>query len=173
MSITTEQISATGLTQSEFITLWNTVCDCPAMNDFNGHFWIEKDGEVRDDYDWNAELNDFKRAFGITKKRKLEYERCDEETTNRIIFGMYKKCFEKSGKTEDEVKEIISKVWTTQRCCCYFNSVANQQKTGGRIVFGSLFMRSNDGSKKHYICGLPDAKTYADFKKAYNPLESL
>lgn len=167
-------IATTGLSQTEFAELWATICECPALADFNGHFWIEEDEQVKDDYDWNYELADFKKAFGIkNKKRKLEYERCDEPSTNMIIFGMYKKLFEKTGKTEDEIKAIIGKVWTTQRLCCYFNSVANQQKTGGRIVFGSVFMRSDDGKKKHYICGLPNAKTFYDFKKQYNPFESL
>lgn len=173
MNISDETFATLGLTRAEFGTLWETICDCPALSDFNGHFWIEDEGQVKDDYPWYLELNDFKRAFGITKKQKLEYERCDEPTTNMIIFGMYKKLFEKSGKTEDEVKAIIGKVWKTEKCCCYFNSVANQQKTGGKIVFGSVFMRSNDGTKKHYICGLPNARTFADFKKAYDPFESL
>ena len=169
-----EQIATTGLSKTEFGELWETICNCPPLADFNGHFWIEDKDKVVDDHPWYIELNDFKKAFGIkNKKRQLEYERCDEPSTNMIIFGMYKKLFEKSGKTEAEVKEIIGKVWTTERCCCYFNSVANQQKTGGKIVFGSVFMRSDDGNKKHYICGLPNARTFADFKKAYDPFESL
>jgi hypothetical protein len=173
----TELIATTGLTQTEFQQLWNTICDCPSLKDFNGHFWVENEGNVMDNYPWSLELNDFKRAFGIkrsNKKAKLEYERCDEATTNTLIFAMYKKCFEKSGKTEAEVKEIVGKVWTTpERCCCYFNSVSRQQKEGGRIVFGSVYMKSDDGTKKHYICGLPDARTFADFKKAYDPFSSL
>jgi hypothetical protein len=175
LNITTEMIAETGLSKTEFDEMWNLVCDCPQLADFNGHFWVETDDQVQDNYPWYLELNDFKRAFGIkNKKRKLEYERCDETTTNMIIFGMYKKLFEKSGRTEDEVKQIIGKVWTTpEKLCCYFNSVANQQKIGGRIVFGSVFMRSDDGTKKHYICGLPNAKTFYDFKKPYNPFESL
>lgn len=161
--------------KAEFQQIWNTICDCDALKDFNGHFWIEKDGEVLDDYPWYIELNDFKTAFGIkNKKAKLEYERCDEEATNRIIFGMWKRTFEKSGKTEAEIKEMIGKVWTKpQKLCCYFNSTARQQNIGGKIVFGSVFMRSDRGNKKHYICGLPNAKTFYDFKKAYDPFETL
>lgn len=172
---TPELISTTGLTNGVFAKLWNTICDCPSLNDFNGHFWIEKDGEVLDDYLWDLEIKDFKKAFGIkNKKARLEYERCDEPTTNFIIFGMWKRLFEKSGKTEDEVKEIIGKVWLHPDVhCCYFNSVARQQREGGKIVFGCVFVRSDDGTKKHYICGSPDAKTLHDFKKPYDPFSSL
>lgn len=158
-----------------FENIWNTLCDCPALSDFNGHFWIEKDGVIYDDYPWDLELNSFKRAFGITdKKRKLEYERCDEVSTNMIILGMYKKLFEKTGYTENEIKELIGEVWTTpKKLCCYFNSVAQQQRIGGKIVLGSVYMRNNKGDKKHYICGVPNAKTFYDFKKPYNPFSSL
>ena len=167
----TDLNKTTGLTTEELEKLWETICNCPALSDFNGHFWING---VVDDYPFHLELEKFKRAFGIkNKKRKLEYERCDEPSTNMIVFGMYKKLFEKTGKTEDEVKEIIGKVWNTQPLCCYFNSIANQQKNGGQIVFGSVFMRSDDGKKKHYIIGSPNAKTFNDFKKPYDPFESL
>jgi hypothetical protein len=172
--ITPKLIETTGLTMEEFEKLWETIVYCPPLSDFNGHFWIENYGCVVDDYPFHLELEKFKRAFGIkNKKTKLEYERCDDDITNRIVFGMYKKLFEKSGKTENEVKEIIGKVWTTEPLCCYFNSIANQQKNGGQIVFGSVFMRSDDGKKKHYIIGLPNAKTFNDFKKPYDPFESL
>jgi len=155
--------------------IWNIICECPALSDFNGHFWIEKDGKVFDDYVWYLELDEFKKAFGIKNKRaKLEYERCDEPTTNAIIFGMYKKLFERTGMTEDEVKKFVGEVWTEpKQCCCYFNSVSRQQKIGGQIVVGSVYMRSDDGKRKHYICGLPNAKTFYDFKKPYDPFESL
>ena len=175
IEITDASVLSAGYTPAEFRNIWETICDCPALMDFNGHFWVEKDGEVLDNYPWFLELNDFKRAFGIkNKKRKLEYERCDEPTTNMIIFGMYKKLFEKSGKTEDEIKELIGKIWTNPQVrCCYFNSVSRQQKDGGKIVFGCVYMRSDDGNKKHYICGLPNARTWNDFKKPYDPFESL
>lgn len=175
MNITDKQIATTGLSKAEFNRVWNTIVDCPALSDFNGHFWIEKDGEVFDNYPWYLELNDFKKAFGITnKKAKLEYERCDETSTNAIVFGMYKKTFEKSGMTEAEIKEIIGKVWLKpEKLCCYFNSVARQQQIGGNIVVGCVYMRSDDGTKKHYICGLPNAKTFYDFKKPYDPFETL
>lgn len=174
-NLTEAQIATTGLTLAEFRILWETLCDCPSLQDFNGHFWVEQDGKVLDNYPWHLELPAFKKAFSIqNRKQQLEYERCDETTTNLIVLGMYKKLFEKTGKTEDEVKQIIGKVWTTPEArCCYFNSVARQQNDGGRIVFGSVFMRSDCGQKKHYICGLPNAKTFADFKKAYDPFESL
>lgn len=164
----------TGLTELEFSQIWRIICDCPALKDFNGHFWIEKDGEILDDYPWFLELNDFKRAFGIKKNRKLEYERCDEATTNMIIFSMWRKLFEKTGKTENEIKELIGIIWTNpEKLCCYFNSVARQYREGGNIVFGCVYMLNDEGNKKHYICGLPNAKTLYDFKKPYDPFESL
>lgn len=161
--------------KQQFQQIWDTICECDGLKDFNGHFWIEKDGEVFDDYPWHLELKDFKKAFGIKNKNaKLEYERCDEEATNRIIFGIWKRNFEKSGRTEDEIKQLIGDVWKQPKTlCCYFNSVARQQKIGGDIVVGCVFMRSDDRTKKHYICGLPNAKTLYDFKKPYDPFETL
>ena len=86
---------------------------------------------------------------------------------------MWKRLFEKTGKTEDEVKEIIGKIWKPEPLCCYFNSVARQPREGGMIVLGSVFVKSDDETKKHYIIGLPNAKTFYDFKKPYDPLSSL
>ncbi len=142
--------------------------------DLNIHFWIEKDGQVFDDYAWNEELAGFKKAFGITKTRALEYDRCDEPNTNLVFNKMIEKKLLETGLSVVQAKEFIGRVWTTpKRSCCLFNSIARQQRIGGAVVFGSVFYRNDALTKKHYIFGLPDAKVYNDYKKQYDPFSSL
>lgn len=174
-NLSNELILKTGLNTADFHNLWNCILDINTMKDFNGHFWIEKNNEVFDNYPFHIEIDSFKKAFNIKNKNaKLEYERCDDETTNKLIFAIWKKGFEKSGYSEETVKDIISIVWKSpEPRCCYYNCITQQKQIDGKIVFGSVFMRSDDGTKKHYIIGLPNAKTLYDFKKEYDPFVSL
>ena len=165
------QIQATELEK-----IWNIITrkDSP-LNDFNGHFWVERDGVTYDDYPWYIEEADFKKAFGIKGHNKaFFFERCWEESTNMVISLMIQKQFEESGRTEQEIKRLIGEVWTEPRkLCCLFNAISRQQKIGGDLVFGSVYMTSDNGRKKHYISGSPKARVFNDFKKAYDPMESL
>jgi hypothetical protein len=137
------------------------------LNDFNGHFWLElEDGSVYDDYNWGSEINQFKKYFNIRRKDKtLEYERCDEELTNKVIIGMLHKSLTQGGLTLEQATKLFGIYWSPRRLCCMYNAVRNQHLKGGKIVFGCAFMRSDDGTKKHYIIGGPNFKTFYDFKK--------
>ncbi len=172
MNITDELLQEIGITGEEWDKIANTLNNAKAVSDFNGHFWVEKDGVVNDDYPWYIDLGNFKRYYNITREEaQLEYERCDNPLTNKVVFGLLKQLFESTntGKSEDEIKEIIGRVWTEpKQRCCYFNSIAIQQRIGGNIVFGSVFMQSDDKIKKYYIFGVPNADTFHDFKKEFN-----
>jgi hypothetical protein len=161
---------------AEFERIWNIIADKNTpLSDFNGHFWVEKDGVVCDDYPWYIEEPDFKRAFGIKKHNKtFQYEVCNEPTTNMLVGMMIKKKFEETGRTDQEIKHLIGEVWTEpKKLCCLFNSISRQQKIGGNLVFGSVYMTSDNGKKKHYVCGSPNARIFNDFKKPYDPMDSL
>jgi hypothetical protein len=174
--INLSESGADQLKVTEFERIWEIITgkNTP-LRDFNGHFWIEKDGVICDDYPWHIEQGDFKKAFGIKKRNKIfKYERCNEEATNMLVGVMIKKLFEESGRTEQEIKQLIGEVWVEPRKrCCLFNSISRQQKIGGDLVFGSVYMTSDNGKKKHYVCGSPMARVFNDFKKDYDPMESL
>lgn len=137
------------------------------LNDFNGHFWVElPDGTIIDDYDWDKEINQFKRFFNIRRKSKtLSYERCDNELTNKVFIGLLHKSLTQSGLTLETAYKMFGVMWHPRRLCCMFNSVRNQYLHGGKIVFGCLYMTSDDGTLKHYISGGADFNTIHDFKK--------
>jgi hypothetical protein len=137
------------------------------LNDFNGHFWVEKeDGTIIDDYDWDKEVSQFKRFFNIRRKSKtLSYERCDNELTNKVIIGLLHKSLTQGGLSLETAYKLFGVLWHPRRLCCMFNSVRNQYLHGGKIVFGCLFMTSDDGTKKHYISGGANFQTIHDFKK--------
>jgi hypothetical protein len=137
------------------------------LNDFNGHFWVElDDGSVLDDYDWDKEINQFKRYFNIRRKGKeLIYERCMNELTNKVFIGLLHKDLTKSGLSLETAYKMFGLLWSPARLCCMFNSVRNQYVKCGKVVFVCFYMPSDDGKKKHYISGGENFQTMFDFKK--------
>ena len=139
------------------------------IDDFNGHFWVElEDGTIVDDYDWEHEINDFRHYYRIEKNNKLEYDRCDNELTNKVIIGMLHKDLTKGGLSLDTAYMLFGKLWTPQLHNCMYNSVANQynyRNKNAKIVFGCVYMKSDDNKWKHYICGGENFQTFYDFKK--------
>jgi len=171
------------LNQTELALVFNNIFEDGRENkrglhDFNGHFWVElPNGEIIDDYDWDHELNDFKRFFSIKRRNSvLEYERCNNNATNKIVFEMLDRLLLRGGLTLEETYELFGTLWQPERLCCMFNAVANQYKLkeqGAKIVFGCVYMKSDNNIKKHYICGGENFQTFYDFKKEYNPAISL
>jgi len=145
------------------------------LNDFNGHFWVEmEDGSVLDDYDWNKEVKQFKKCFGIRRTDAvLEHDKCEAELTQKVVMSLLNKYLTQSGMTVEEAYRFFGIYWSPKRLCCMFNAVRNQALHGGKVVFGCVFMRSDDGKKKHYISGGANFTTLHDFKKPHNPYLSL
>jgi hypothetical protein len=140
------------------------------IDNFNGHFWVElEDGSVLDDYDWGKEMTDYKKYMGIKRPSKtLLYERCDNPITNKVFLTLLERSLTQSGLTLDYAKKLFGLCWTPRRLTCMYNSTRNQYLHGGKVVFGSAYMLSDDGSKKHYITGGPNFNTTHDFKKHFD-----
>jgi hypothetical protein len=140
------------------------------INDFNGHFWVEMDdGTIYDDYNWD-DKEDFRRYFGIKKNNTLEYEKCENYITHRIVMTMLERTLTQGGLPLEDAKRLFGENWETTHLCCMFNATANQYRMGGRVVFGCVYMMSDCGTKKRYICGGENFTTYHDFKKEHNYL---
>ena len=139
------------------------------LHDFNGHFWIEfEDGNFADDYDWK-DIEGFRRYFGIKKNNTLEYEECKNPITNKIVMTMLERQLTQGGLSLEESKKLFGENWRYEHGMCMFNSTANQYRMGGRVVFGCVYMWSDCGKKKRYICGGENFLTFNDFKKEHNP----
>jgi hypothetical protein len=158
---------------NEYNELVRMLCekqDKKGLDDFNGHFWVElDDGTIYDDYSWD-DKEDFRRYFGIKKNNTLQYEKCENYMTHRIVMTMLERTLTAGGLSYEEAKRLLGEYWTTEHLCCMFNATANQYRMGGRVVFGCVYMMSDCGKKKRYICGGENFTTYNDFKKEHNYL---
>jgi hypothetical protein len=140
------------------------------LHDFNGHFWVElEDGTIYDDYVW-SDKDAFRRYFGIKKNNTLEYDKCENWNTYKIVMTILERRLTQGGLSLDEAKRLFGENWTTTPLCCMFNAVANQYKYGGKIVFGCVYMKSDCGKKRRYICGGENFTTFNDFKKEHDHL---
>lgn len=141
-----------------------------AINDFNGHFWVElDDGTIYDDYDWD-DKEDFRKYFGIKKNNTLEYDKCPNFITHKIVMTMLDRMLTQGGLPLEEAKQLMGDYWVTAKRCCLFNAIANQNKKGGKVVFGCVYMNSDCGKKRRYICGGENFVTFNDYKKQHNHL---
>ena len=163
---------------NELERIWNVLCDTKnsPLSDWNGHFWIEIDGEIYDDYPF-TDIDKFRECFGINPAEKLRYERCDNVTTNMITTKLITKKLESTGYTEKTIRQLIGEIWREpKQGGCLFNCIATfemlENKENARIVFGSLYME-NRGICRHYYQGVPNAKTFYDFKKEWNNLSAV
>ena len=75
-----------------------------------------------------------------------------------------------SGLSLDKAKRLFGENWTTQHLYCMFNATANQYRMGGKVVFGCVYMKSDCGKKRRYICGGENFTTFNDFKKEHDHL---
>jgi hypothetical protein len=154
----------------ELNKILETESDNKGINDFNGHFWVElDDGTVYDDYEWN-DKEQFRKYFGIKKNTDLEYDKCPNFMTHKIVMSMLDRTLTKGGLALEEAKRLFGENWKSQHCCCMFNATANQYKMGGTVVFGCVYMNSDCGKKRRYICGGENFSTFNDYKKQHNHL---
>jgi hypothetical protein len=154
----------------QFNKIFEVKTDKAGLHDFNGHFWVElEDGTVYDDYDW-TDTGEFRQYFGIKKNNTLEYDKCENFTTYKIVITMLERLLTQGGLSLDEAKRLFGEHWVSQRLTCMFNAVANQHKFGGTIVFGCVYMKSDCGNKRRYICGGENFSTFKDFKKEHDHL---
>lgn len=140
------------------------------LHDFNGHFWVElEDGTIYDNYEWK-DKEAFRRYFGIKKNNTLEYDKCENWTTYKIVMTMLERQLTQGGLSLEEAKRLFGENWEPLPRACMFNAIANQYRLGGQIVFGCVYMKSDCGTKRRYICGGENFTTFNDFKKQYDHL---
>jgi hypothetical protein len=144
--------------------------DKAGIHDFNGHFWVElEDGTIYDDYNWE-DKEDFRRYFGIKKNNTLEYDKCENFLTYKLVMTMLDRTLTQGGLPLEEAKRLFGENWISCRLSCMFNATANQYKMGGKVVFGCVYMNSDCGKKRRYICGGENFSTFNDFKKEHDHL---
>ena len=149
----------------EFDKILEVKIERAGLHDFNGHFWVElEDGTIYDDYTWE-DKDFFCCYFGIKKNKTLNYDKCQNWNTYKIVMTILERQLTRGGLSLDEAKRLFGEHWTTTSLCCMFNAVANQYKYGGNIAFGSVYIKSDCGKKKHYISGGENFTTFNDFKK--------
>jgi len=135
------------------------------IHDWNGHFWVELDnGTIYDDYEWE-DREEFRKYFGIKKNNTFEYEKCDNFITYKIVMTILERTLTQGGLSLEYAKRLFGEYWTASPQCCNFNAISNQYKMGGRVVFGSVYMKSDCGKKRRYIYGGENFSTFYDFKK--------
>jgi len=151
------------------------------MPTFDGHFWVEKDGQIMD-FDFSDD-DEYIRVANNTTKEKKYHEA--PEIVQKIFIGMVEKslsfelqkmkiikksrymCFnyedlvEKASKSDDK-KELEE--FKPQFECCYLNAYKNWKENGGRLVFGSQGYVKKDGSV-WWEYGNPGWKTVKKFTK--------
>lgn len=153
---------------------FNKIFECvegKGLNDFNGHFWVETEyGEIIDDYDWDNDIKPIKEY--LDKDVKIEYERCDDVTTNEIVLRMLKQTLTKNGLRLPIAYKLFGLFWSPQRRACMFNAVANYSKySGSKIVFGSVYVPHYNS--KIYLIGGVNFKTFHDFKRKETYLDRI
>ena len=136
----------------------------PRLPTIDGHFWIERDGEI---IDWDfPQYSKMRAMWGCgTEKKYLPAP----EMTQKIMIAMFKKALSKSFKSDDVFAEFyeFSKSMGLNKVmfnCCFQNCVMELQERGGRLVFGSLGFKRADGSY-HYEYGGDNYTTVAHFTK--------
>jgi hypothetical protein len=140
------------------------------LADFNGHFWVElDDGTIYDDYCWD-DKDEFRKYFGIKKNNILEYDKCQNFMTHKLVMCMLDRNLTQGGLLLEDAKRLLGENWITTKLMCMFNATANQYKLGGKVVFGCVYMNSDCGNKRRYICGGENFLTFNDFKKEHNYL---
>jgi hypothetical protein len=114
----------------------------------NGHFWIERDGLIIDPH--------FKEYDSIKlehKAKKFIYSPTDE-TTQGFMINIFLKNILKdyTNLTEflNDYKKIVGE--KPLFSFCIYNALIEQEKNGGKLIFGSYGLERADGSRG-YICG--------------------
>jgi hypothetical protein len=107
---------------------------------FDGHYWIERDGEVIDpNFD---EYDKIKKINGCIGKRVYL-------KANQIVTAvMLKKLTNRRNEINADpfTKSIMfGGYWKPQFGCCSNNVLMEYQKNGGEIVFGSMGWKKKNG----------------------------
>jgi hypothetical protein len=150
-----------------------------AMPIFDGHFWVERDGQIKD-YDFSEEDEYIRRQNRTTKEKKyheapeivqkvfivilekaLTFELqkvklmdSGEKMYAETIFNMMEKA-----NNEEELKQ-----YTPRFDYCYLNAYKEWKTNGGRLVFGSQGYVKKDKSV-WWEYGNPEWKNIKEFMK--------
>ena len=134
----------------------------------DGHFWVERDGEI---IDWDfPEYSNVRKSWGCGKEKKYLPA---PEMTQKIMIGMFKKAFSSPFPKNQSWEDIVSELYELSKSVgqlepqyglCYKNCFLEIHQRGGKLVFGSLGFKKPDGSF-HYEYGGEDYLTIADFTK--------
>jgi hypothetical protein len=131
---------------------------CPT---FDGHFWIERDGEI---IDWD--FTDHKYIKQVNKLTDEKVYLPASDITQTIMTTACKKtCGNKCGsfeKFEDDIFNCINKQGKLFGNC-FLNCIHEVKKNGGKIVFGSFGWKRKNGDGVHYEFGGENYKTFGDF----------
>lgn len=112
------------------------------MKKFDGHFWVERDGEVID-----FDFDDYK-MIGLIQNCDASIKKYVKAPplVQKVMVAMVEKHF-----TDDLVK-----YWVPMAGYCYFNAFVESLRNGGNVVFGSLGFKFNDSDDYHFEFGGED-----------------
>jgi len=155
-----------------------------SMQEFDGHFWVEKDGKNIDIY--------FSEYDYIKKFWKCKGEMCYVQApplVQAVMIGLAKKTLKNSLKKAFLPQELIYEDYEREMskdididealerkindlCAneCHITAFALQKKHGGKVVFGSMGFRKKNSNPKdgkngiHWEFGGADFTTVAEFR---------
>ena len=109
----------------------------------DGHFWVEKDGEIIDPY--------FKQYKIIAMIHDCHSDEIAYKGAPLLTQVWMAGC-------------AGGMLWEGRGFgCCFKNALEIQSKLGGRLVFGSMGFKKKNAPGYHWEYGGPDWKTTADF----------
>ena len=109
----------------------------------DGHFWIERDGEIIDPH---FSQYDFIKSFhrGV----KFVYHPADGDTQLMMTIMFFKKVMTEYDTIEEYVEDRIKVLGTQKKHNnCFMNALIELNENGGQLVFGSWGIERADGSK--------------------------
>jgi len=130
----------------------------------NGHFWcVRPDGTVWDEEDLGQE--ECRKVLRMKNKDVYYYE-CQNPLTNAIM----------TKKLQNHIKVITGDYETSltllDECygefearCCMFNATIRAKRCGGKVVFGSVGLQSDDKKVTAWLYGGKGFSTFADFTR--------
>lgn len=136
-----------------------------SMPKIDGHFWVERDGEIIDtDFPIYEECRRFWKCVSSTPHH-LEAD----ATTQKLMIEMFKRSQMKTMEVdtwEKCVEEVVlftsmMGITTPQPNQCWMNAIIEVAKNGGKIKFGSLGWETKSG-KIHWEYG---GETYKNVKQ--------
>jgi hypothetical protein len=149
------------------------------MKPFDGHFWVEKDGEIIDrhfsGYDFIKKVQGCEGEMqycpappliqavmiGLAKKTLKTNLKIDAMREGIIRTDIYDKEINKDIDVDKALDKKINKLREGQ---CHITAIALQKKYGGNIVFGSMGWKKKKSDDIHWEFGGADWTTVAQFQ---------